>query len=386
MPHDAMKISAEAESEDSPGSVDCVKILSGLPSYRYVHFICNATSRVSANSMTMESGADAQQGADTAVSETESQQITQAQIATLAQVTMAAGHASATAPTVTLVQLPNGQTVQVHGVIQAAQPSVIQSPQVQTVQSDLNMTELPVNQISTVAESEDSQESVDSVTDSQKRREILSRRPSYRKILNDLSSDAPGVPRIEEEKSEEDTAPAITTVTVPTPIYQTSSGQYIAITQGGAIQLANNGTDGVQGLQTLTMTNAAAAQPGTTILQYAQTSDGQQILVPSNQVVVQAASGDVQAYQIRTAPTSTIAPGVVMASSPALPSQGGAEEATRKREVRLMKNREAARECRRKKKEYVKCLENRVAVLENQNKTLIEELKALKDLYCHKSE
>uniref|UniRef100_A0A8C9QD09 KID domain-containing protein n=1 Tax=Spermophilus dauricus TaxID=99837 RepID=A0A8C9QD09_SPEDA len=80
--------------------------------------------------------------------------------------------------------------------------------------------------ISTIAESEDSQESVDSVTDSQKRREILSRRPSYRKILNDLSSDAPGVPRIEEEKSEEETsAPAITTVTVPTPIYQTSSGQ-----------------------------------------------------------------------------------------------------------------------------------------------------------------
>lgn len=44
--------------------------------------------------------------------------------------------------------------------------------------------------------------------------------------------------------------------------------------------------------------------------------------------------------------------------------------------------REAAKECRRKKKDYVKCLENRVAVLENQNKTLIEELKALKELYC----
>ncbi|XP_005753539.1 cyclic AMP-responsive element-binding protein 1b [Pundamilia nyererei] len=329
--------------------------------------------------MKMESAAEVQQGAETAVTETENQQITPAQIATLAQVSMAAGHASATGPTVTLVQLPNGQTVQVHGVIQAAQPSVIQSPQVQAVQ------------ISTIAESEDSQESVDSVTDSQKRREILSRRPSYRKILNDLSSDAPAVPRIEEEKAEEDSSvaaatPAITTVTVPTPIYQTSSGQYIAITQGGAIQLANNGTDGVQGLQTLTMTNAAAAQPGATILQYAQTSDGQQILVPSNQVVVQAASGDVQAYQIRAAPASTIAPGVVMASSPALPTQGATEEVTRKREVRLMKNREAARECRRKKKEYVKCLENRVAVLENQNKTLIEELKALKDLYCHKSE
>jgi len=49
--------------------------------------------------------------------------------------------------------------------------------------------------------------------------------------------------------------------------------------------------------------------------------------------------------------------------------------------MRLMKNREAARECRRKKKEYIKCLENRVAVLENQNKALIEELKKLKELY-----
>ncbi|KAM5156256.1 cyclic AMP-responsive element-binding protein 1 isoform 3-T6 [Callospermophilus lateralis] len=280
--------------------------------------------------MTMESGAENQQSGDAAVTEAENQQMTvqaQPQIATLAQVSMPAAHATSSAPTVTLVQLPNGQTVQVHGVIQAAQPSVIQSPQVQTVQSsckDLKRL-FSGTQISTIAESEDSQESVDSVTDSQKRREILSRRPSYRKILNDLSSDAPGVPRIEEEKSEEETsAPAITTVTVPTPIYQTSSGQYTA-------------------------------------------------------------SGDVQTYQIRTAPTSTIAPGVVMASSPALPTQP-AEEAARKREVRLMKNREAARECRRKKKEYVKCLENRVAVLENQNKTLIEELKALKDLYCHKSD
>lgn len=316
----------------------------------------------------MEAGAETQQGGETAVTEAEAQQIT------LAQASIAAAQVSSSSPTVTLVQLPNGQTVQVHGVIQTAQPSVIQSPQVQTVQ------------ISTVAESEDSQESVDSVTDSQKRREILSRRPSYRKILNDLSSDPPAVGRIEEEKSEDDTAPAIATVTMPTPIYQTSSGQYIAITQGGAIQLANNGTDGVQGLQTLTMANAAGAQQGATILQYAQTSDGQQILVPSNQVVVQAASGDVQAYQIRAAPTSAITPGVVMAASPALGPGNATEEVTRKREVRLMKNREAARECRRKKKEYVKCLENRVAVLENQNKTLIEELKALKDLYCHKSE
>lgn len=59
-----------------------------------------------------------------------------------------------------------------------------------------------------------------------------------------------------------------------------------------------------------------------------------------------------------------------------------AEDQSRKREMRLLKNREAARECRRKKKEYIKCLENRVAVLENQNKALIDELKSLKELYC----
>lgn len=61
-------------------------------------------------------------------------------------------------------------------------------------------------------------------------------------------------------------------------------------------------------------------------------------LMPYSLFFFSAASGDVQTYQIRTAPTSTIAPGVVMASSPALPTQP-AEEAARKREVRLMKNR-----------------------------------------------
>lgn len=85
------------------------------------------------------------------------------------------------------------------------------------------------------------------------------------------------------------------------------------------------------------------------------------------------------------------------------------DEAGKKRELRLLKNRytntskegflvnpsslacfllcrEAAKECRRKKKEYIKCLENRVAVLENQNKALIDELKTLKELYCKKAE
>ena len=52
--------------------------------------------------------------------------------------------------------------------------------------------------------------------------------------------------------------------------------------------------------------------------------------------------------------------------APSSPENNGGvvSEANRKRAVRLQKNREAARECRRKKKEYIKCLENRVAVLE----------------------
>lgn len=59
----------------------------------------------------------------------------------------------------------------------------------------------------------------------------------------------------------------------------------VTIAANGTIQLAN--TEGIQGLQAVSMANSGGAQQGTTILQYAQTPDGQSILVPSNQVVVQ---------------------------------------------------------------------------------------------------
>ncbi|XP_019363736.1 PREDICTED: cAMP-responsive element modulator isoform X1 [Gavialis gangeticus] len=338
--------------------------------------------KITVRQMTMEM-VESQQDGSAAESAAESDAVRmqnppgQSQIPPIAQVSVAGSSAGRGSPAVTLVQLASGQTVHVQGVIQATQPSVIQSPQMQAVQ------------VAPAANADESAES-EGVIDSQKRREILSRRPSYRKILNELSSDVPGVPKIEEEKSEEEGAPSgIPAMGVPTSLYQTSTGQYIAIAQGGAIQISNPASDGVQGLQTLTMTNSGAPQPGATIVQYAaQTPDGtQQFFVPGSQVVVQAATGDMPAYQIRT-PTTALPQGVVMAASPGTlhSPQQLAEEATRKRELRLMKNREAARECRRKKKEYVKCLENRVAVLENQNKTLIEELKALKDLYCHKAE
>ncbi|KFU96682.1 cAMP-responsive element modulator, partial [Chaetura pelagica] len=300
------------------------------------------------------------------------------------QVSVAASSAGRGSPAVNLVQLPSGQTVHVQGVIQATQPSVIQSPHMQAVQ---------------VASIVDESAESEAIIDSQKRREILSRRPSYRKILNELSSDAPAVPKIEEEeKSEDEGSPTgISPMSIPASLYHTNTGQYITITQGSAIQISNPASDGVHGLQTLRMTNSGAPQPGATIVQYAgQSSDGtQQFFVPGSQVVVQvsvscssdrayndsAATGDMPAYQIRT-PSTTLPQGVVMAASPgSLHSpQQLAEEATRKRELRLMKNREAAKECRRRKKEYIKCLESRVAVLEVQNKKLIEELETLKDI------
>ncbi|NXI53304.1 CREM protein, partial [Chloroceryle aenea] len=314
----------------------------------------------------------------------------QSHISPRSEVSVAASSAGRRSPAVTLVQLPSAHTVHAQGVIQATQPSVIQSPHMQAVQ------------VASIAE--ESAES-EGITDSQKRREILSRRPSYRKILSELSSDGPPVRRArieEEEKSEDEGAPS--GMAIPSSLYHTNTGQYITITQGGTIQISNPASDGVHGLQPLTMTNSGAPQPGATIVQYAgQSPDGtQQFFVPGSQVVVQggdsvsllskaatsfAATGDMPAYQIRT-PTTNLPQGVVMAASPGTlhSTQQLAEEATRKRELRLLKNREAAKECRRRKKEYIKCLESRVAVLEVQNKKLIQELETLKDICSSKTD
>ncbi|KFQ24342.1 cAMP-responsive element modulator, partial [Merops nubicus] len=309
------------------------------------------------------------------------------------QVSVAASSAGRRSPAVIVVRLSPPQTVHAQGVMQAKQLSVIQSPHMQAVQVASIVDESPEPEV---------------ISESQKRREILSRRPSYRKILNELSSDAPAVPRIEEEeKSEDEGAPSgVSAMAVPTSLYHSNTGQYITITQSGGIQISNPASDGAHGLQTLTVTNSGAPQPGATIVQYTgQSPEGtQRFLVPGSQVVVQAckvggwlpggaaaarvaATGDMPAYQIRS-PTTTLPQGVVMAASPgALHSpQQLAEEATRKRELRLLKNREAAKECRRRKKEYIKCLESRVAVLEVQNKKLIEELETLKDICSSKTD
>ncbi|XP_074106018.1 cyclic-AMP response element binding protein B isoform X4 [Cotesia typhae] len=171
-----------------------------------------------------------------------------------------------------------------------------------------------------------------------KRRDLLTRRASYRKILNDLSASeiaAGPLPPLESSLECDSNVDSD---------MSSHSLQYQTVIPAGTIQIATQG-EGVPGLHTLTMSNATTT--GGTIVQYAQGQDTQ-FFVP-----------DYTGH------------GVVV------------EDAARKREMRLQKNREAARECRRKKKEYIKCLENRVAVLENRNQTLIDELKTLKELYQH---
>ncbi|XP_031350370.1 cyclic AMP response element-binding protein B-like isoform X9 [Photinus pyralis] len=204
---------------------------------------------------------------------------------------------------------------QVQSVIQPNQQSVIQTAanlQPMLSKGNVILVGKPNSVIQTTQGSLQALQVVEAQSDDslsedespKKRRDLLTRRPSYRKILNDLGGVIPA----------------------------------------GAIQISSG--DGGPGIHTLTMTNSTA---GGAIVQYAQ--GGQEFFVP------------------------------VVAQSGGLSSPGGEDQA-RKREMRLLKNREAARECRRKKKEYIKCLENRVAVLENQNKALIDELKSLKELYC----
>ncbi|XP_054286630.1 cyclic AMP-responsive element-binding protein 1 isoform X6 [Macrosteles quadrilineatus] len=250
----------------------------------------------------------------------------------------------------------NTQPQKGQSVIQSNQQSVIQSannqlPVLTTAKGNVILVGKPNSVIQTaqgnlqtlqvvVEAGSDDSLSNDEDTTTRKRRDILTRRPSYRKILNDLGGEEiTGGGKVESSGSDCDSNldSELSSHSLPTH-YQT-----------GTIQLTSQG-EAVTGLHTLTMTNATTGSG--TLVQYTQGQDGQ-FYVP---VVTQSGS---------------------LSGGPII-----AEDQARKRELRLLKNREAARECRRKKKEYIKCLENRVAVLENQNKALIDELKSLKELYC----
>lgn len=194
------------------------------------------------------------------------------------------------------------------------------------------------------------QDGGDSVLDAMRRREILARQPSYCKILNDLKE-------VESSESEEQ---ELAGEPVESKEEKAESETQTVVINGQAYQIVTpiNLVGGV---------STASSVPPSQTVNTAQFSSEPSNGGTAGSVFIPAGS---QEQQIVTVQSNTNGS-----------SGNQAEEAARKREVRLMKNREAARECRNKKKEYIKCLENRVAVLENQNKALIEELKSLKELY-----
>lgn len=225
-------------------------------------------------------------------------------------------------------------------------------------------------------------EEVMSEDEARKRREQLNRRPSYRMILKDLETADKVLKKEPEETppSSVDTSPLQVNIppstirssvaTGPSPYTSPLAGSLL---QGGTIPhpLHLNGDLGAlpPGLDFAAAIAAAASSSQNPALAVGAGSAG----IPMNH----------DGPMIK--PVTGMDPASFSGSRGSVGGCGGGEdESTRKRQVRLLKNREAAKECRRKKKEYVKCLESRVAVLENQNKALIEELKTLKELYCRK--
>merc|ERR1712223_2052463 len=233
--------------------------------------------------------------------------------------------------------------------------------------SSSSKTETKVVKLPTVAVGDSSVTSTAQTNSKQPRRDVLVRQPSYCKILDDIKGTEAKVANLKEETIEvttsvdSDSGDSMAQQQVQTITINGQQNQIVnpsALSQSGSIQTITVGGEG------------AATSSTSGVVQYAATSqNGQTVFIPGT-VASASASGPQIISVATTAP-------------PTAPSSAGPptiEEASRRREIRLLKNREAARECRNKKKEYIKCLENRVAILENQNKALIEELKSLKEL------
>jgi len=249
----------------------------------------------------------------------------------------------------TIQSLASAITTSVSGGSSSSTPSVIQSPS--SVIQTAGGVQLPKNVILvsskpnnagviqatagaiTVLEAHHSDESLsndgvdppDSRTADRRRREILTRRPSYRKILSEL-----GGGEISADKDSATTSESSQDGSIVLP-----SGAYSAVKVINANALGLGTTTAADGstaaaLQTLTMTNTGTT--GGTIVQYAQ-SDGQQFFVP-------VGSGELQAYTIRPVSSASTSPSVVMSGGmghSGMEGGGGTGEVTKKREIRLLK-------------------------------------------------
>jgi len=162
--------------------------------------------------------------------------------------------------------------------------------------------------------SQNEMEGSDPEAEARKRREVLARRPSYRKILNDLSSTEGQSSSINSQlkldpdgSSGRDSGSSIHG--------SASANSYIKVIPASAIQLAGPA-------------NAGSPITGIpTIVQYTPSQDGQ-FFVP-----------DLQTYQIRQNNPSSIAQSVVMSAPSSHHSGHHGDDSSKKRELRLLKNR-----------------------------------------------
>ena len=194
---------------------------------------------------------------------------------------------------------------------------------------------------------------------SSSRREVLIRQPSYCKILDDLKGAEAKVANMKQEASEGAGAVEVGTESESESGEALSQQQVQTITiNGQQYQIVSPiGVDGVQtivaasgsGGSTSTSAAAAPVNSSAAVVQYAaSTQNGQTVFIPGTVAAASASSPQIISVATASPPSSASGAG------------SSVEEQTRKREIRLLKNREAARECRNKKKEYIKCLENRV--------------------------
>lgn len=126
---------------------------------------------------------------------------------------------------------------------------------------------------------EDEEDLINIEEESKQRREKLARRPSYRKILNELSSaDLSAIASIQSEikgEGEEQDGNGNNGPTINV------GGQYLKVLPASALQLATGSQDAtLQAIQTLTMTNSSGSGATGAIVQYATQGQDGQFFVP----------------------------------------------------------------------------------------------------------
>ena len=250
--------------------------------------------------------------------------------------------------------------------------------------TEAKLVKLPVTTVSTTGVSQAGDSSVSStqaitaggnlIKSTAVRREVLIRQPSYCKILDDLKGAEARVGHGVNLKQESGVDSGSLDVADSDESGDALTGQQQVQTitiNGQQYQIVSPiGVDGVQTLVTASggggggsPTPGAAALQNSSVVQYAaSTQNGQTVFIPGTVATATASGPQIISVASASAPASQTSPVSVSGSDHGGHSGGhtGVGEVTRKRELRLLKNREAARECRNKKKEYIKCLENRV--------------------------